>query len=76
MARGKKKKDDIPPDRQCFRHWVELRDLRDGTVRELPVKVFQKILLATKKNAAPPKEPLGNQHRGSGYRPSLEGFGR
>ena len=49
MARGKKtKKDDIPTDRQCFRHWVELRDLHDGTVRELPVKVFQKIVLVAK----------------------------
>ena len=56
-ARGKKKKDDIPTDRQCFRHWVELRDLRDGTVRDLPVKVFQRILLVAKNKTVPADAP-------------------
>jgi hypothetical protein len=46
-----KKKDDLPIDRQCFRYWVELRDLRDGTVRELPVTVFQRTLLVAKNKA-------------------------
>jgi len=41
-------KDDTPIDRQIFRYWVELRDLRDRSVRELPAKVVQRILLATK----------------------------
>jgi hypothetical protein len=44
-----KKKDDTPIERQVFRYWVELRDLRDGTVRELPVSFVQRILLTTKR---------------------------
>jgi hypothetical protein len=43
---------DLPVNRQCFRQWVELRDLRDDTVRELPVTVFKRILLVAKKKAA------------------------
>jgi hypothetical protein len=53
-----KKKDDTPIERQMFRYWVELRDLRDGTVRELPVSFVQRILLTTKRKGKG-KEKVG-----------------
>jgi hypothetical protein len=48
-------KDDTPVEKQHFRHWVELRDLRDDTVRELPITVFQRIVLVEKKTGAASK---------------------
>ena len=34
--------------KQFFRHWIEVRDIRDGTVHQLPVTVFQRLLLVAK----------------------------
>lgn len=50
-------KDDGPFKEQIFRYWVELRDLRDGSVRELPVSFVQKILLATTKRRGKARAP-------------------
>jgi len=38
---------------EIFRHWVEIRDLQAGTVRELPLKVMQRIHIPTKRNLEP-----------------------
>lgn len=46
-----KKKGDTPIERQVFRYWVELRDLRDDTVRELPVTFVQRILLTERRKS-------------------------
>lgn len=46
-----KKKDDRPIEKQLFRYWVELRDLRDDTTRELPITFIKRISLATKRKA-------------------------
>lgn len=51
-----KKKDDTPIERQIFRYWVELRDLRDDTVRELPVTFVQRILLTSSSKAKRKKD--------------------
>lgn len=40
---------DARAEDQIFRYWVELRDLRDGTVRELPVTFVKRIFLGTKR---------------------------
>jgi hypothetical protein len=42
---------DLTEDRQIYRYWVELRDLRDGSVRVLPLQAFKRIHLPTKKEA-------------------------
>ena len=38
---------------EVFRYWVEIRDLQAGTVRELPLKVMQRIHIPTKRNLVP-----------------------
>lgn len=43
-----KRKDEVPADQQHFRYWVELRDLRDGATRDLPMTCVRKILLVPK----------------------------
>lgn len=40
-----------------FRHWVQLRDLRNNSVRDLPITVFQRIALVEKKGATPDTSP-------------------
>ncbi len=48
------KEDDTPIEKQHFRHWIELRDLRDDTVRALPVTIYQRIALVAKKKGVKP----------------------
>lgn len=43
-------------DERCFRHWVELRDLRDDVVRVLSVAVFQRIALVSKSKLDEPEQ--------------------
>lgn len=38
--------------KQIFRYWVELRDLRNGSTRDLPLKALTRIHLSTKRNEA------------------------
>ncbi len=45
------KKNHTAAERQVFRYWVELRDLRDGSVRDMPLTCVTKIFLPTKKGA-------------------------
>jgi hypothetical protein len=35
-----------------FRYWIELLDLRNGSTRDLPLKVLTRIHLSTKRNQA------------------------
>jgi hypothetical protein len=42
---------DTPVSRRIYRCWVELRDRRDGSVRELPLTALRLIHLPAKKNA-------------------------
>jgi hypothetical protein len=37
----------------CFKHWIEIRDLRDGTVRELQLRTVTHLKIPTKKANAP-----------------------
>jgi hypothetical protein len=55
--RKSKKSTDTPREEWCFRHWVELRDLRDDTVRVLPVAVFQRIALVSKSKSHALEKP-------------------
>ena len=43
---------DLPESQHVYRYWVEIRDLRDGSVRELPLQALKRIHLATKKGTA------------------------
>jgi hypothetical protein len=43
---------DIPKDKQIFRYWVEVRELRTGSVRELPLIGVRKIYIPRNKNDA------------------------
>jgi hypothetical protein len=38
---------------EIFRYWVEIRDRQASTVRELPLKVMQRIHIPTKRNLVP-----------------------
>src|SRR5688500_8072033 len=42
---------DLPEDQQIYRCWIELRDRRDGSVRNLPLQALRKIHLPAKKDA-------------------------
>ena len=42
---------DLPERKRVYRYWVELRDRRDGSVRELPLNALKRIHLPTKKGA-------------------------
>jgi len=55
--RKSKKSTATPREEWCFRHWVELRDLRDDTVRVLPVAVFQTIALVAKSKSDELEKP-------------------
>jgi hypothetical protein len=43
---------DLPEDQQIYRYWIELGDLRDGSVRILPLQAFKLIHVSTKKGAS------------------------
>jgi hypothetical protein len=49
---------DLPEGQQIYRYWIELRDLRDGGVRELPLKGLKRIHLPTKKGAPQPPDEV------------------
>jgi hypothetical protein len=38
----------------CFKYWIEVRDLRDGTVRELPLRSVIHLKIPTRKAHSPP----------------------
>lgn len=40
----------LSESRRIFRHWVEIRDLRSGSVRQLPLKIIAKVHIPRKKN--------------------------
>ena len=42
---------DLPESKRVYRYWVELRDRRDGSVRQLPLHALKRIHLATNKGA-------------------------
>ena len=42
---------DLLESKRIYRYWVELRDRRDGSVRELPLNALKRIHLPTKKGA-------------------------
>ncbi len=42
---------DLPESKRIYRYWVELRDRRDASVRELPLNALKRIHLPTKKGA-------------------------
>ncbi len=44
-----KRKKDLPESKRIYRHWVELRDLRDGSTRNLPLSAVTRIRLPRKK---------------------------
>lgn len=52
MPRVRKNKNDKQglECKQIFRYWVELRDLRNGSTRDLPLKALTQIHLPTKRN--------------------------
>jgi hypothetical protein len=39
----------IPESQRIYRYWVELRDLRDGSTRDLPLSAVKRIHLPRKK---------------------------
>jgi hypothetical protein len=45
----KKRKRDLPESKRIYRFWVELRDLRDGSTRDLPLSAVRRIHLLRKK---------------------------
>lgn len=45
----KKPKKDLPESKRIYRYCVELRDLRDGSTRDLPLNAVRRIHLPTKK---------------------------
>lgn len=50
--------DDGTLDKQIFKWWIELRDLRSGSVRELPLEELARIHLARKNETQRPNESL------------------
>lgn len=44
-----KRKKDLPERKRIYRHWVELRDLRDGSTRDLPLRAVTRIHLPRRK---------------------------
>lgn len=44
-----KREKDLPESKRIYRHWVELRDLRDGSTRDLPLTAVKRIHLPRKK---------------------------
>jgi hypothetical protein len=51
----RKKNKTSPKNEPLFRHWVEVRDLKEGSVRQLPLKSVVRISLARKQEE--PKRP-------------------
>ena len=50
MSSRRVKGHELPESRRIFRHWVEIRDLRSGSVRQLQLKTMAKIHIPRKKN--------------------------
>jgi len=50
---GKRGEKDLPESKWIYRYWVEIRDLRDGSRRELPLSGMTRIHLCGKKNSPP-----------------------
>lgn len=46
---AKKGEKDLPESKRIYRYWVGLRDLRDGSTRDLPLSAVRRIHLPTKK---------------------------
>lgn len=44
-----KRKKDLPESKRIYRYWVELRDLQDGSIRDLPLTAVKRIHLPRKK---------------------------
>jgi hypothetical protein len=44
-----KREKDLPETQRIYRYWVELRDLQDGSTRDLPLCVMRRIHLPSKK---------------------------
>lgn len=44
-----KQNKELAQSKQIFRHWVEVRDLKTGVVRQLPLKTVVKICFAPKR---------------------------
>ncbi len=40
-----KRKKDLPESKRIYRHWVEPRELRDGSTRDLPLRAVTRIQL-------------------------------
>ncbi len=78
--RGKKTQtNDQPKGEHCFRHWVESRDLRDDSVRTLPVTAYQNIFFGGKKNTPerPPEQVIRVEDVGRVWEaPNLEDLSR
>jgi hypothetical protein len=57
---------DLPEDQHIYRYWIELRDMRDGSVRVLPLQAFRRIHLPTKKGSPQlPNEDVLQIHDGA-----------
>ena len=55
-----------PTTERIFRYWVELRDLRSGTTRNLPLGAIAKIHIPRKRNEAQrPREEILQLHGNS-----------
>ena len=54
MPRARKNKNDKQgiKSKPIFRYWIQLLDLRNGSTRDLPLKVLTRIHLLTKRSAA------------------------
>ena len=49
---GTKCDEELPESEQIFRYWVEIRDLKNGSARILPLSAVAKIHIPSKKNEA------------------------
>ena len=57
---------DRPRDEQIFRYWVEVRDLTNGSVSNLPLSAFARIHIPKKRNEAQkPREEILRLQDGS-----------
>jgi hypothetical protein len=53
-SRRKNRRDrDLPESAQMFRYFVDLRDLRDGSARAVPLRTEVKFHIPTRKNERP-----------------------
>jgi hypothetical protein len=57
---------ELPDAEQIFRYWVEVRDLTNGSVSNLPLSAFARIHIPRKKNEAQkPREEILRLQDGS-----------